>query len=222
MLPGHVVPVQVGSEGTLQRLSTAEAACDLVELAGMGAGAAICPILDDEGEIADAAYIESFAARGGLPVVTTLDVLDLRLRDEDLIERTSETTVETVAGPFVAVSYRETLTGAEQLALTLGELGDAEPLLLRVHHQDPLEHVFQADGGTPVLESLRAVAAAGRGVLLYLKLVSELNGSHTSDPAGSARARSSLLAATLQAHLATRILRDLGAQAILVDSAALG
>ena len=63
--------------------------------------------------------------------------------------------------------------GASHLALVKGDLAkaDVEPVLVRVHTHCLAGGVFQQDGGecrNSVQGAMRAIAAAGRGALIYL------------------------------------------------------
>ena len=63
-------------------------------------------------------------------------------------------------------------TGAEHAAMSLGRLDDGEPVLLRLHSEcltgDTL-YSLKCDCGAQLEAGLKAIAEAGRGVLLYLR-----------------------------------------------------
>jgi hypothetical protein len=96
----------------------------------------------------------------------------------------------------------------------LGEPSLREPLLVSAHAQDPFADVFSTDAGarSALHAALRAIAAEGRGALLYLASPAPTTESHGPGDA--------LIAATRRAHVITQILRDLGARAILAAPAA--
>src|SRR3954454_22570900 len=50
--PGHVFPLRARPGGLAEARGRAEAALALVQAAGCGEGAVLCPILDDEGDLA--------------------------------------------------------------------------------------------------------------------------------------------------------------------------
>ncbi len=63
-------------------------------------------------------------------------------------------------------------TGAEHLALVLGEVGDGAPVLARVHSECLTGDALfsqRCDCGAQLEEALRRIARQGRGVLLYLR-----------------------------------------------------
>jgi GTP cyclohydrolase II len=63
-------------------------------------------------------------------------------------------------------------TGGEHAAMSLGRLDDGEPVLTRMHSEcltgDTL-YSLKCDCGAQLQGGLEAIAAAGRGVLLYLR-----------------------------------------------------
>lgn len=72
---------------------------------------------------------------------------------------------------FALHGFRDDETGEEHIALALGELTSAEPVLARVHSScltgDAL-FSLRCDCGAQLEEALRLVAEAGRGVVVYL------------------------------------------------------
>ena len=68
--------------------------------------------------------------------------------------------------------FEDTETGKEHVALTLGEIGDGNPVLARVHSEcltgDAL-FSLRCDCGEQLHAALMAIATEGRGALLYLR-----------------------------------------------------
>jgi GTP cyclohydrolase II len=68
--------------------------------------------------------------------------------------------------------FEDEATGKDHIALTLGEVGDGEPVLGRVHSEcltgDAL-FSMRCDCGYQLQEALKRIALEGRGVLLYLR-----------------------------------------------------
>ncbi len=73
---------------------------------------------------------------------------------------------------FTLHGYAEPETGLEHVALTLGDFSDGAPVLLRLHSEcltgDTL-FSLRCDCGPQLEASLRAIAAEGRGALVYLR-----------------------------------------------------
>ncbi|MBL8350301.1 MAG: GTP cyclohydrolase II [Burkholderiaceae bacterium] len=75
-------------------------------------------------------------------------------------------------GEFDLHGLVDPATGAEHAAMSLGPLDDGEPVLVRLHSEcltgDTL-FSLKCDCGAQLEAGLKAIAAAGRGVLLYLR-----------------------------------------------------
>lgn len=78
----------------------------------------------------------------------------------------------TAWGEFTMHALETSPDGLENVALTMGRIDDQEPVLTRVHSEcltgDTL-FSLRCDCGPQLQAALRAIAAAGRGVLLYLR-----------------------------------------------------
>ena len=75
-------------------------------------------------------------------------------------------------GEFDLHGLQDPHTGAEHAAMSLGRLGDGEPVLTRLHSEcltgDTL-YSLKCDCGAQLEGGLAAIAEAGRGLLLYLR-----------------------------------------------------
>ncbi len=75
-------------------------------------------------------------------------------------------------GEFDMHGFEDTETGKEHIALTLGDVGNGEPVLARVHSEcltgDAL-FSLRCDCGEQLHAALMAIATEKRGVLLYLR-----------------------------------------------------
>ncbi len=68
--------------------------------------------------------------------------------------------------------FTEPDTGKEHIALTLGDVGNGEPVLARVHSECLTGDALfsqRCDCGAQLEAALKAIATEGRGVLLYLR-----------------------------------------------------
>jgi len=172
VMPGHITPVQVSPGGTLVRAGLAEAASDLVRLAGGGQEAVFCAVLGGEGNLATAAELTALAAAHRLPSVTVTDVIHMRLRSDTLVRRVSEAELPLRDGTtFRAITYDNSIDHHQHMALVLGDVqGDAE-VLVRVHSECLTGDVFgseRCDCGDQLGQALDRITAAGCGVLVYL------------------------------------------------------
>lgn len=75
-------------------------------------------------------------------------------------------------GVFTMHGFEEAETGKEHIALSMGDVANGEPVLLRAHSEcltgDAL-YSMRCDCGYQLEEALRSVSEAGRGVVLYLR-----------------------------------------------------
>ena len=75
-------------------------------------------------------------------------------------------------GVFTMHGFEDSSNGKEHVALSMGDIANGEPVLARAHSEcltgDAL-FSMRCDCGYQLEEALRAVAEAGRGVVLYLR-----------------------------------------------------
>ena len=75
-------------------------------------------------------------------------------------------------GVFTIHGFEDDVTEKEHVALTFGDVGKGDPVLTRIHSEcltgDAL-FSLRCDCGFQLEASMRAIAEAGRGVLLYLR-----------------------------------------------------
>ena len=73
---------------------------------------------------------------------------------------------------FTLHAFVEHATGKEHLAMTLGDIGNGEPVLARVHSECLTGDVLfsqRCDCGAQLEGALKRIASEGRGILLYLR-----------------------------------------------------
>jgi 3,4-dihydroxy 2-butanone 4-phosphate synthase/GTP cyclohydrolase II len=167
--PGHVFPLRARDGGVLVRAGQTEAAVDLARLAGLVPAGVICEIMNEDGTMARVPDLVPYCERHGLRMISVGDLIEYRRRTEKLVERGVSVRLPTEYGVFTATAFRETLTGREHLALVMGEI--AENVLVRVHSEcltGDVFHSLRCDCGEQLEAALAAIAAEGRGVLLYM------------------------------------------------------
>ena len=90
----------------------------------------------------------------------------------DLLDYTTSCALPTPWAQFTLHAFVEHATGKEHLAMVLGDIGDGEPVLARVHSECLTGDVLfsqRCDCGAQLEGALRKIAGEGRGVLLYLR-----------------------------------------------------
>jgi 3,4-dihydroxy 2-butanone 4-phosphate synthase/GTP cyclohydrolase II len=172
--PGHVFPLIAREGGVLVRAGHTEASIDLAKLAGLNPAAVICEIMNDDGTMARMADLARFAKVHGLKIGAIEDLIAYRLRNDRIVKRVARTTVETsIAGEFDLYVYETTSEPAEHLALVKGNIAKGGPILVRVHAVNVLHDVLgiggHGDSGTVIEQSMKAIEAEGRGVLVLIR-----------------------------------------------------
>ena len=172
--PGHVVPLRAREGGVLRRTGHTEAAVDLARMAGLRPAGVLCEVVSqkDEGDMARLDELKVFAAEHGLALISIADLVAYRRRTESQVRRVAEARIPTDHGEFRAVGYDSVLDGIEHIALVRGEVGDGLDVLVRVHSECLTGDVLgsrRCDCGPQLDAALAAVAAKGRGVVLYVR-----------------------------------------------------
>ncbi|MGI8531596.1 MAG: bifunctional 3,4-dihydroxy-2-butanone-4-phosphate synthase/GTP cyclohydrolase II [Geodermatophilaceae bacterium] len=172
--PGHVVPLRAREGGVLRRPGHTEAAVDLAMLAGLRPAGVLCEIVSERnpGEMARLEELADFAVRHDLTLITIADLIAYRRRTEKQVHRVAEARIPTRYGDFRAIGFRSDHDEREHIALLYGDLGDGEDVLLRMHSECLTGDVFgsmRCDCGPQLDAALAAVAAEGRGLVLYMR-----------------------------------------------------
>jgi 3,4-dihydroxy 2-butanone 4-phosphate synthase/GTP cyclohydrolase II len=76
--PGHVFPFTSSEGGLLERYSRVDAAVDAVRMAGPTPVAALCDVLDEDGELADGEGLQALAEALDLPIVSIGELVEAR------------------------------------------------------------------------------------------------------------------------------------------------
>jgi GTP cyclohydrolase II len=92
--------------------------------------------------------------------------------NEPLLDYVTSCALPTPWAQFTLHAFVEQATGKEHLAMVLGDIGNGEPVLARVHSECLTGDVLfsqRCDCGAQLEGALKKIAAEGRGVLLYLR-----------------------------------------------------
>ena len=191
--PGHIFPLRARDGGVLIRAGQTEAAVDLAAAAALTPAGVICEIMKEDGTMARVPDLTEFAERHQLKIITVADLIRYRLRTERFIRKYGETTLPTRHGSFRMFVFESMLDQQTHIALVRGNIEDGDDVLVRVQTHCLTGHVF----GSPACRcheqmdrAMETIAAAGRGVLLYLNEMGrardggallEFHGKHGAD-----------------------------------------
>jgi 3,4-dihydroxy 2-butanone 4-phosphate synthase/GTP cyclohydrolase II len=169
--PGHVFPLRAKPGGVLVRTGQTEGSVDLARLAGLIPAGVICEIMNEDGTMSRLPDLEKFSGRHGIKIITVADLVAYRLRHEKLVDKAAKTVLPTDEAVFDLHAYASKVDGSEYVALTLGDISQDAPVLVRVHSQCLTGDALgsrRCDCGEQLKEAKRLITEAGRGVLLYV------------------------------------------------------
>jgi 3,4-dihydroxy 2-butanone 4-phosphate synthase/GTP cyclohydrolase II len=169
--PGHMFPLKARNGGVLVRAGQTEAAVDLARIAGLYPAGVICEIMNPDGTMSRVPELTKFAKRHKLLMITIADLIQYRMRTEALVRRVASASLPTDHGDFKVIAYESVIDRETHVALVMGEIGDGEQVLVRVHSRCLTGDVFHSarcDCGPQLDAALDRIAQEGRGVLLYL------------------------------------------------------
>ncbi|HXR44285.1 MAG TPA: GTP cyclohydrolase II, partial [Pseudolysinimonas sp.] len=179
--PGHVMPLRAVDGGVLERDGHTEASVDLLKLAGLTPVAAISEIVDEDGEMMRLPHLIAFGEREHVPVVTIESLIrylaerhgdpdaPIEVPESERVTFEVETNIPTTHGRFRVRAYRDRSTGADHVALIVGEPGDGA--LVRVHSECLTGEAFgslKCECGPQLDAALDRIQAEG-GVVVYLR-----------------------------------------------------
>ena len=176
--PGHVFPLRARKGGVLVRAGQTEASVDLARLAGLIPAGIICEIMKDDGTMARVPDLIEFCRVHEMKMLTVAELIRYRMAHERYVHRVGEALVGTHYGEFRLIAYESEVEGGEShIALVRGNIENAaEPVLVRMHSHCILGDVFgstHCDCRATIEGSMRAIAAAGRGAIIYLHQTSK-------------------------------------------------
>ena len=196
--PGHVHTLRARNGGVLVRAGQTEACVDLARLAGRDHSGVICEIMNENGTMARVPQLIEFCRAHNLKLATVADLIRYRMQHERYVRRIAESVLPTKHGNFRMIAYSSDIDHEVHVALVRGDLsGDASiaatgsradlesahrvPEYLEPAHLDaPLVRVHShcltgdvlgsaaCDCHEIIERSLAAIAAADRGVFVYL------------------------------------------------------
>jgi 3,4-dihydroxy 2-butanone 4-phosphate synthase/GTP cyclohydrolase II len=171
--PGHVFPLRAQPGGVLKRAGHTEAAVDLARLAGLYPAGVICEIMNADGTMARLPELIEVSKEHGLKLITIAELIAYRRKHETLVRREADAVAKlpTRLGEFTAIGF-ESFDGRHHIGLVVGDIGDGENVLTRMHSEcltGDVFHSLRCDCGTQLEDALAQIAEEGRGVLVYIR-----------------------------------------------------
>lgn len=170
--PGHVFPLIAKKKGVLERIGHTEASVDLAKLAGFKGAAAICEIVNDDGNMARRDDLMIFAREHNLKILTISDLIQYRLENEVSVSKEIEAKLPTKYGDFKIIGFEERGTNKCHVALVKGDITTDEPVLTRIHSECLTGDALgsrKCDCGEQYAAAMEMIAKEGRGMLLYMR-----------------------------------------------------
>jgi len=226
--PGHLFPLRYTEGGVLARRGHTEAAVDLARLAGLPPAGVVVEVVNEDGTMARLPQLREFADEHGLALISIEQLAEYRRRTETLVTRVAETYLPNAHGQWRAYGYRSDPDGFEHVALVLGDIGEGIDVLTRVHSECLTGDVLgsqRCDCGAQLDAAMAAIAAEGRGVVLYLRghegrgigLLSKLRAYELQDAGADTVDANLELGLPVDARnfsVAAQLLSDLGAKSV--------
>ncbi|HWL94995.1 MAG TPA: bifunctional 3,4-dihydroxy-2-butanone-4-phosphate synthase/GTP cyclohydrolase II [Phycisphaerae bacterium] len=180
--PGHISPLKGRPGGVLVRAGHTEASIDLAQLAGLKPAGVIIEILKENGEIARLDDLVEFANKHGLKICTIESLIEYRMQRERSIVRLESIPLTNRYGTWMLHAFQSMTDVEPHVALCMGNIGGIGPdgeavavdhaVLVRAHSQCLTGDVFgssRCDCGEQLDRAMEIIAAAGEGVILYLR-----------------------------------------------------
>lgn len=171
-MPGHVFPLRAQEGGVLKRAGHTEAAVDLARTAGLFPAGVICEIMHPDGTMARLPELARVAREHDLRLISIADLIEYRRKQEKLVRKVGDATIPTVNGAFEVSAFESQIDGRVHMAMVLGDVGDGENILVRVHSECLTGDVFgslRCDCGSQLAAALERIGREGRGVILYIR-----------------------------------------------------
>jgi 3,4-dihydroxy 2-butanone 4-phosphate synthase/GTP cyclohydrolase II len=174
-MPGHTFPLRAAEGGVLTRAGQTEAAVDLAVLAGLYPAGVITELMKADGTMSRMPDLDSFAREHDIKVITVEQMIAFRRRNEKLVARRVEAVIP-IGGKeprdWKLFAFEDVLRHENHLALVLGDIDPAKPVLLRAHSECLTGDIFgslRCDCGAQLHAAMQMIADEGVGVILYIR-----------------------------------------------------
>ncbi|MCB1459836.1 MAG: 3,4-dihydroxy-2-butanone-4-phosphate synthase, partial [Nitratireductor sp.] len=142
--PGHIFPLVAREGGVLMRSGHTEAAIDLCKLANLPAVGVISELMNDDGSVMRGPQVAAFAQKHQLRQVSVAELIAYRQRQESHITRLGSASIQTLAGPATAFTYKTPWDPMHHLAVVYGDIRDGRNVPVRMQIESVLDDAFGA------------------------------------------------------------------------------
>ena len=125
-----------------------------------------------DGTMARLPELRRVASQHDLKIISIAGLIEFRRKREKLVRKVAEASIPTPFGEFHAHAYESLVDGRVHVAMVLGNVGDGENILVRVHSEcltGDVFHSLRCDCGTQLESALAQTGQEGRGVVLYIR-----------------------------------------------------
>src|SRR6185437_6292188 len=129
---------------------------------------AVCEIMNEDGTMARRPQLDVISAQFGIKIISVAQLIEYRRRREKLVRRLSSVTLPTRFGDFQATVYEDVIRNDQHVALTFGEPGGDEAVLVRRHSECLTGHVYESPRcgcGEQRDHAMQMIAKQGRDVI---------------------------------------------------------
>lgn len=169
--PGHVFPLRAKAGGVLERAGHTEGSVDLMQLAGFKSAAVLCEIMNPDGTMTRGGQLKEFAEKHQLKILTMEELINYRLKHENLIDETVSTLLPLEDyGLFRLTVVKEKITNQEHIVLVNEKVKSSKLPLVRIHSACMTGDLLgsqRCDCRQQLHYSLKRISEEG-GMLIYL------------------------------------------------------
>lgn len=171
--PGHIFPLVANPGGVLHRAGHTEAGTDLARMAGFTPAALIVEIMNEDGTMARRPELEVFAEKHDLKIGTIADLIAYRAMHEQSVELKDCKTIDTEFGKFQLHTFLDLVDNQLHYALTMGEIVEDTPTLVRVQSMNTLRDVLGTcipgdKPGWSYRRAMQRIAEEGAGAMVVI------------------------------------------------------
>jgi len=169
--PGHIFPLIAQKGGLQQREGHTEAAIELAKLCGAQPVAAICEIMQANGQMARLPQLKEFAKKHNMKMTSVARLK--KYLESKKIEPELSINLPTKYGEFRLHAFLEAEAREPHLALVKGNVkATNQPVLTRVHSEcltGDLLNSLKCDCGDQLQKAFRQISQAEAGIILYMR-----------------------------------------------------